>query len=83
RDFLAAFDPSFIGGTGTPKQLSKVRQDYGIAAKKVAHGNDRAEYSIDHSSFVYLIDRKGSLRALSPYGRSADDIAHDVAILLK
>ena len=71
RSYLANFDPGFIGGSGTPAQLGKVRQEYGIAGGK------------DHSTFVYLIDRQGSLRALSPYGRGADDIAHDVAILLK
>lgn len=71
RQYLAAFDSSFIGGTGTPQQLSKVRQEYGVVGGK------------DHSTFVYLIDGDGRLRALSPYGRSADDIAHDVTILLK
>jgi len=76
RTYLAAFDSSFVGGTGTPGQLAKVREQYGVVATKV---ND----AFDHSSFVYLIDRHGSLRALSPYGRSADDIAHDVALLLK
>jgi hypothetical protein len=29
-----------------------------------------------------LIDRQGSLRALMPYGQSADDYVHDVRILL-
>jgi protein SCO1 len=76
RAYLKEFDPSFIGATGTAQQLAKVRGDYGIAARKVGSG-------FDHSSFVYLIDRAGRLRALSPYGRSADDLAHDVAILLK
>jgi protein SCO1/2 len=76
RSYLANFDKSFVGGTGTAEQLAKVRSDYGIAALRKADG-------IDHSSFVYLIDRDGRLRALSPYRTSADDIAHDVAILLK
>jgi protein SCO1/2 len=82
REYLAAFDPSFIGGSGTPQQLDNVRKEYGIVATRKT-GSDPAHYWFDHSSFVYLIDRQGSLRALSPYGRSADDIAHDVAILLK
>ena len=82
RTYLAAFEPSFVGGTGAPGELAKVRDAYGIfAARKM--GKDPARYAVDHSSFVYLIDREGSLRALVPYGRSADDIAHDVAILLK
>lgn len=78
RSYLAAFDPTFVGGTGTAEKLGRVRDEYGIlAARKSGEGG------IDHSSFVYLIDRAGSLRAMVPYGRSADDIAHDLSILLK
>ena len=82
REYLAAFDASFVGVTGTPAQMESVRREFGIAALKKP-GRDAAHYALDHSSFVYLIDRAGSLRAMSPYGSSADDIAHDVAILLK
>jgi protein SCO1/2 len=32
---------------------------------------------------VYLIDRQGRLRLLMPFGKTADDLAHDVALLLK
>ena len=78
KKYLSAFDPSFIGGTGTEAQLAAVRKDYGIAAEKVA-GPDG---SYTHSSFVYLIDREGRLRALMPYGHSPDDYVHDVGILL-
>ena len=82
RSYLSSFDPSFVGATGKPEELAKVRDAYGIVATRKL-GKDPARYAVDHSSFVYLIDRAGGLRALVPYGRSADDIAHDVAILLK
>ena len=81
--YLAAFDPRFLGGTGTPEQLANVRQAYGIQATRVPIGSDPKNYAVDHSSFVYLIDREGKLRAMMPYGHSADDFAHDVAMLLK
>jgi len=82
RSYLAVFDPTFVGATGTPDQLDQVWHDYGIAVTVIRSRNP-AVYGIDHSSFVYLIDREGRLRALSPYGRTAEDVAHDVAILLK
>ena len=77
KDYLAKFDPTFVGATGDAAALEAVRKEYGIAAEKVAEG---AGYS--HSSFTYLIDRAGSLRALMPYGHVADDYVHDVRILL-
>jgi protein SCO1/2 len=82
RNYLAAFDPTFIGGTGTAAQLAGVRQAYGIVATKKAVEGNPSDYLIHHSSFIYLIDREGRLRALMPYGRTADDVAHDVRILL-
>jgi protein SCO1/2 len=83
RTYLEGFDPAFIGATGTAGQLERIRQAYGVTAVKKTMGASAADYYIDHSSFLYLIDREGSLRALMPYGHSADDFAHDVAILLK
>lgn len=34
RQYLTAFDPGFVGGTGTPGQLAAVRRDYGISVGK-------------------------------------------------
>ena len=84
RKYLTAFDPRFIGGTGSEAQLAAVRKAYGITAMDVMaiKGSMGADGSMTHSSFIYLIDRKGRLRALMPFGRSADDYVHDLRILL-
>jgi protein SCO1 len=80
RAYLAGFDPTFLGGTGTAEQLKAVRDAYGIFAyrKKVGAG-----YTVAHSSYTYLIDREGRLRALMPYGHSPEDYVHDLRILMK
>jgi protein SCO1/2 len=79
HDYLGIFDSSFIGLTGTAQQLEAVRRDYGVFANKVPI---EGGYSFSHSSFTYLIDRAGNLRALMPYGQSPDAYVHDVRILL-
>ncbi len=79
RKYLAGFDTSFVGGTGTEEQLEAVRKDYGIVAAKIAAD---ADYTFSHSSYTYLIDREGQLRALMPYGQPSDDYVHDVKALL-
>jgi protein SCO1/2 len=78
KKYLGSFNPAFIGGTGTDAQLAAVRKDFGIAAEKVA-GPDG---SYTHSSFIYLLDREGRLRALMPFGHTADNYVHDVRILM-
>jgi protein SCO1 len=79
KAFVGSFDPRIIGGTGTEKQLAQVRKDYGVSATKIPDGNT---YMYDHSSFIYLIDRVGRIRALMPYGHPSDDFVHDLRVLL-
>jgi protein SCO1/2 len=79
KEYLAAFDPTFVGGTGAADRLAAVRKDYGVSAEKKGQGKN---YQVAHSSFTYLIDRRGRLRALMPYGQGPDDYAHDLRILL-
>jgi protein SCO1/2 len=80
RKYLAGFDPTFVGGTGSEEQLEAARRAFGILAAKQTSGSD---YTFSHSSYTYLIDRKGNLRALMPYGQPSDAYVHDVRILLE
>jgi protein SCO1/2 len=79
--WLSAFDPAFLGGTGSAAQLAAVRKAYGVNAEDVM-GKMGPDGSMSHSSFVYLIDRQGRLRALMPFGHPAADYVHDVRVLL-
>ncbi len=79
KTYLAAFDPSFIGATGQPEALAKVRETYGVTAEKQGTGDD---YAMAHTSSIFLIDRLGRLRAMMPFGHDADDFVHDVRMLL-
>ena len=79
KQYLDAFDPSFVGGTGSAAQMAAVRASYGVSAERVGSGKD---YGVAHSSFIYLISRDGKLRALMPFGHKADDYVHDISLLL-
>lgn len=81
RQYLAAFDPSFIGGTEAPAKLADMRKRYGVVAEKVPEPQPHA-YGMNHSTSVYLIDRAGKLRAMMPYGHEAKDFVHDLKLLL-
>ena len=79
RDYLAAFDRSFIGATGTPDALAAVRAKYGVTAVRRGTG---ADYAMDHTSSIFLIDRAGKLRAMMPFGHDPADFVHDIHFLL-
>jgi len=80
HDYLEYFDPSFIGGTGSEAQLAAVRKRYGVNATRQEMGG--GYYAMAHSSSVYLVDRRGRLRGMMPYGRPAADYVHDLRALL-
>lgn len=79
RDYLVAFDRSFIGATGSADALAAVRQNYGVTAEKQGTGPN---YAMAHTSSIFLIDRAGKLRAMMPFGHDAADFTHDVKLLL-
>jgi protein SCO1/2 len=80
KAYLAAFDPSFLGGTGQPQAMAAMRKDYGVVANKVPTGG--GGYVFDHTSSIFLIDGQGQLRAMMPFGHGANDFVHDIKLLL-
>jgi protein SCO1/2 len=80
RQYLSAFDGSFIGATGTPEALAAVRVLYGVTAIKEGDGPN---YAMAHTSSIFLIDRAGRLRGAMPFGHRAADFVHDVEYLLE
>jgi protein SCO1/2 len=55
--YVHAFDPDFIGLTGTAAMLQTVAHNFGVAFLRVdLPGGD---YSMDHSSTIFLMDRRG------------------------
>lgn len=82
RSYLAGFDTAFVGGTGQPQVLAELRKRYGATAQRIPAAGGGADYGMSHSTTIWLIDRQGRLRALMPFGHSAEDFAHDVRQLM-
>jgi protein SCO1/2 len=55
--YVDAFSPAFVGLTGSPEQVAPVLKEFRVYAHKVdtSDGN----YSVDHSSIIYVMDKKG------------------------
>lgn len=80
-DYMSHFDSSFIGLTGTPEQTAEVATYYGIFYEK-QEGDSALGYLVDHTATVMVIDRKGYLRVVFPFGTAAQDITSDLKYLL-
>lgn len=56
RDYLAGFDPRFIGLSGTREGIDRILKGYRVYARKV-DGTD-GEYTMDHTAAVYMLDKQ-------------------------
>ncbi|WP_430418187.1 SCO family protein [Phenylobacterium sp.] len=69
--YLSNFDPRIRGLTGSLAQVDAAAKAYRVYHQKVATPGG---YTVDHSSAVYLFDRKGTFVEPIRYGASADEI---------
>lgn len=81
KQYVPAFNPTFLGLRPTPEQLKMLASEYKVVYQKNP-GNDKGNYLMDHSAGTYVYDADGRLRLLMPYGTSASLIARDFKALL-
>jgi protein SCO1/2 len=73
KEFMGRFNPKFLGLLGTPDELAKSWKDYGVT---VLDGGET------HSSFTYVVDKKGELRETFVPDTNPDNVASDLKVLL-
>lgn len=57
--YVKNFSPDLIGLTGTKEQITKVADTYKVYFSKVKSEDSAMGYMIDHSGFIYLMDKDG------------------------
>ena len=80
--FVPKFHPSFLGLTGSEREIAKVAQDYKVAY--AANPKDASgQFLVDHAGGMMVKDATGRLRLLFRNDAPVDDLVHDVRLLLK
>jgi protein SCO1/2 len=74
--YMAAFDPTFIGLRGDDAELQPLLKDLGVFFQR-NDSTDAKNYTVDHSAGIYLIEPKGSLRAVFSPPQNAERMAAD------
>jgi protein SCO1/2 len=64
-----------LGLTGTPAQTAAAAKAYRVYYKQVGDGPD---YSVDHSTAVYLVDPKGRFDRVIAYNLPPEEIARQI-----
>ena len=76
--YVKSFHPRLIGLTGTLKEIEQVTKTYRVYAKKVTDPAHPADYTLDHSSIVYLMDPAGRLVTFSTEITKPDALAQQL-----
>ncbi|TNF58670.1 MAG: SCO family protein [Burkholderiales bacterium] len=81
REYMAAFDPSFLALYSAPGELPALAKQFRIYYRKVP-GATPTSYTMDHTAGSYVYDPQGRVRLYHRYGTGAQALADDVRKLL-
>lgn len=71
-EYVPVFHPRLLGLTGSLDAIGTVAEAYRVYFAKIPVGKDGGDYTIDHTSFIYLMDRDGKYLGFFPPGTSAE-----------
>jgi cytochrome oxidase Cu insertion factor (SCO1/SenC/PrrC family) len=72
-EYVPMFHPRLIGLTGSAEAIRKAADAYKVYYAKVdPPKGDGGYYTVDHTAFIYLMDREGNYLGFFPPGTSAD-----------
>jgi protein SCO1/2 len=78
-----AFNPDFIGLTGTPEELDPVYEAFDVYYEKDTSSGSALGYLVNHTATTFVLDPEGRWRLRETYGTEAADIVHDIQQLLE
>lgn len=76
--YVNAFSREILPLTGTQTELKKVARQYGTYFRYVKAGAGSSGYAVDHSGNTYVIDTRGQLGAIYPFGAPLEEIVNAV-----
>ncbi len=73
--YVSLFHPRLIGLTGSASAVAQAADAYRVYYNRVTFDAAKSDYTVDHSAFIYLVDRDGKYLGFFPPGTSAEKIA--------
>jgi protein SCO1/2 len=81
RQYVPAFNPSFLGLYGDEAATKKTTGEFKIFAQE-RPGATPETYSMDHTAQTFVFDKAGKLRLVEAFGSTSDAMASDMKVLL-
>ena len=70
--YVPLFHPRLLGLTGNVADVTQAADAYRVYYKRVPTGPNPDDYTVDHSVFIYLMDRDGKYLDFFPPGTDAE-----------
>lgn len=80
-NYAAAFHPRFIALRGSEREIRRIATAYKVYYEKVTPPGS-GTYVIDHTAFIFLLDREGDYVTFFPAGTTVDRMAVTVREVL-
>ncbi len=77
KEYVKQFHPRLVGLTGSKEQIESTEKSYRVFASKT-QDESMTDYTMDHSSFTYLMGPGGELLALYRDSDTAEFMAEDI-----
>lgn len=77
-DYVAHFHPGLVGLSGSAARIREVAGAYRVFTRKAEDGADRRDYFMDHSSYVFVMDRDGQYLRHFSATTSAEEMARGI-----
>jgi protein SCO1/2 len=77
QDYVSSFNPAMIGLSGSPQAVEATEKTFRVYSHKGLRQPD-GDYSMDHSSIVYLMDKKGAFVEAFNVEQSPDEAAKEL-----
>jgi protein SCO1 len=80
KSYVTAFDPRFVGLTGSTADIDRAAMSFYVEYARVGRG---ADYTIDHTTSTFVLDAHGRLRLVGTLDATVDDWVHDLSLVAK
>jgi protein SCO1/2 len=82
QQYMAHFNPNFIGVTGDTDAIDRVATVYGVYYE-AEEGSEATGYLVNHTATVMIVDKDGYLKLVLPFEGTAEEIAADLDFFLR
>jgi protein SCO1/2 len=80
KDYVTSFDAAILALSGSPEEIARAAKAYRVYYAK--HPEPGGDYSMDHSSVIYVMDPEGRFTASFTHQSTPEEIAERLKKLL-